>query len=251
MKRSLYWIPLAVALLLAVAPAVSMDRMFFGGDDGESFDLSELRDGESRTFGRGDKQITAARNGDVVAIARDASVDGKAFSMNCRLSTDTCEILSREGSDQVMVRVESHRECKNGEGDCEDIEVIGLGDGSHTSHNVWVEKSADCDGPDCEKSIEVILGDVAGAARSMVFITDDADGTQDGHSMVFFGGDGDGAHVMRIGSDQATLRCPQGDATIQVEADEADGVYLCPKHSVPMERTATMKTIRRKVKIGG
>jgi hypothetical protein len=243
MKRTLLWISVLVALVAAV-PVVSMDRFRIAPDDAESFDLSDLRDGETRSFGTGDRTITATRSGEVVALSRDGSdgSDGKPFSMNCRLDSDTCEIVTNDDGERVMVKIESHRSCHDGQGDCDDIEVIGLGRGLPGSHNVWVESAGDCDGPDCARSVEVLVGEALGdlhEARSMVFIGDGGDGAH-------------GAHVIRLHDDgHATLRCPEGDATLRVEAEEADDVFLCPKHSTPMDRVEVSSSFSRKIKIGG
>ena len=37
-------------------------------------------------------------------------------------------------------------------------------------------------------------------------------------------------------SSKVHLRCPEGDSTIHVDKEEAGDVFLCPKHSVPMEQ---------------
>ena len=44
-------------------------------------------------------------------------------------------------------------------------------------------------------------------------------------------------NVMFISEDSKTvLRCPEGDTTMRVEKEEAEDVFLCPKHSVPLEK---------------
>ena len=39
--------------------------------------------------------------------------------------------------------------------------------------------------------------------------------------------------------EEVVLRCPEGDTTMRVDLDEADETYLCPKHSLPLEKLAT------------
>jgi hypothetical protein len=44
-------------------------------------------------------------------------------------------------------------------------------------------------------------------------------------------------NVMFISEDaRISLRCPEGDTTMRVEKEEAEDVFLCPKHSVPLEK---------------
>jgi hypothetical protein len=43
---------------------------------------------------------------------------------------------------------------------------------------------------------------------------------------------------------KTVLRCPEGDATVRVDEEEADDTFLCPKHSVPMEQVAAKKLIK-------
>ena len=63
--------------------------------------------------------------------------------------------------------------------------------------------------------------------------------------MVFVGEDGGHPHVMhldghanvlRFDDGKVVLTCPEGDAKIHVEQEEAEDTFLCPKHSVPMEK---------------
>ena len=72
---------------------VGHKTMFFG-DDGEVFDVSDLRDGESRTLGSGPKQVTVSRVGDDVTIVRIASDDEDKLEINCNASQDTCKIVT-------------------------------------------------------------------------------------------------------------------------------------------------------------
>ena len=46
--------------------------------------------------------------------------------------------------------------------------------------------------------------------------------------------------------DEVLLRCPERDTTMHVALDEADDTFLCPKHSVPLEkaRGPVIRTIR-------
>ena len=43
--------------------------------------------------------------------------------------------------------------------------------------------------------------------------------------------------------DTVALSCPEGDTSMHVSKEEADDVFLCPKHSLPLEPQKRM--IRR------
>jgi hypothetical protein len=43
-------------------------------------------------------------------------------------------------------------------------------------------------------------------------------------------------NVVFIGDNKISLRCPEGDTTMRVEKAEVEDVFLCPKHSVPLEK---------------
>ena len=64
------------------------------------------------------------------------------------------------------------------------------------------------------------------------------DGEFDGDTIVV-GDHAKGDMVFISTDDKITLRCPEGDTTMRVEKTEAEDVFLCPKHSVPLEKVKT------------
>jgi len=176
----------AVALLLAGAAVaggavwVSDDgaehkigsHAIFIDDGGDSYDLAELEDGETRVFGSGDKQITASRDGDIIAIASPEGGDGRAIRVECEVGRDSCKVTTfGENDEKVALMIKkSHsgqhlmtidEEILHGEhgeatimitqvGGCEDdgeadciggemvIEMIASVAGGDLSKNVWV-----------------------------------------------------------------------------------------------------------------
>ena len=194
-------------------------HMMIDAADAEAFDVSDMADGESRTFGEGEHQVTVTRDGDEVTISHPG--DSGTSEVICQISTDSCQILSVDGDQtQNMYVIRKSAECEGGEGDCLDI-MTSVGAIAGGEHNVMV-MTVDCDGEeDCVHSIHP-----AGDAMVDVMKT------------VVLAGDGEGAgqYVYITTGDKVTLRCPEGDATITVDKDEADETFLCPKHSVPLEK---------------
>lgn len=198
MKRQRSWLVLAAAGALALgAAAMARDAKVIAlVDKGEVFDLADLRDGETRVFGEGDRQLTGVREGDEVRITRDARSDAKVLSIRCNVTSDTCQVVTSDDGDQVAVRIEKTRRCVDGEGDCmtDDIDVIALGGGA-AGHS--------------ERTIEIVT---EGSATA------------------------DGLHWVAADGSRVRLSCPEGDATMWVEQGEAARTFLCPKHSVPLEK---------------
>ena len=190
------------------------NAMFFD-ENGDSFDLAELQDGETRTFGEGRKQVTAARVGDVVTIVREESDEKSKLEIQCDTGKDTCQVITfSDDPEKVMIMVQKTRECVNGVGDCDlDIAIDHIGEARHA-----VIRTVKCDDAgNCEHfekvggGAEVItIGDYEGQPHKIMFVHADEHG------------------------DQVLLRCPEGDSKIHVDKDEAKDTYLCPKHSVPM-----------------
>jgi hypothetical protein len=201
-------------------------------EDGEKFDLSDLADGETRTFGDGEKTITATREGDTVTIDREAEGDERPLKIKCDVEKDSCEVMTFDGEPgKVMIMVKKTRECVHGEDDCEAVvdvtmDDFELGEGTHA-----IIRKIHCDEEgDCEK-----FEDVHGVGEIEI------------HADVHHGGHG---NVMIFKTDEmignkVSLRCPEGDATIMVDKEEADDTFLCPKHSVPMEKGAEKMFIKK------
>jgi len=221
----------------------SRGHAMFIGDDGEAFDLSELADGETRVFGTGDKQVTASRDGDTATIYRAATDEKSELEITCLLTKDTCKIATAgDDSDQVFIIVEKTRECVNGEGDCDhDLTDLRLGDGSHT---IVIRKTVECDDEgNCTESEDA---NACGEAHGYATIQLETASAGAGEGVVIVG-EGDhmlGGHakgnVFFISEDsKVSLRCPEGDTTMRVEKEEAEDVFLCPKHSLPLEKVET------------
>ena len=103
MKRSAI---AAVAMLAAVTAVAWAGDFTWVSSDGETFDLSQLADGETKRFQAGDRELTATRRGDVVVLARD----GEELDATCDLSTDSCRIGTAGNRFSISVTRES--ECE-------------------------------------------------------------------------------------------------------------------------------------------
>jgi len=204
----------------------------FISDDGETFDLSDLLQGQSRAFGEGDKQVTASRDGDIVTINRVASGDEKALEIQCHVDTDTCQVMTfEEDPEKVMIVVTKTRECVNGIGDCEatvdiSLDRFDIGEGGHA-----IIRKVKCDDTgNCEEFEDVHVG------SAMIEVIADMEHGNHPNIMVMHAGEMDG---------KVKLVCPEGDSTVRVDAEQADDTFLCPQHSVPMEQATEHKFIRK------
>lgn len=217
----------------AMALHADHDAMFISEEG--AFDVSDLQDGETRTFGEGDKQVTVTRDGDIVTINRMEEGDAGPIEIKCHVDKDSCQVLSfEEDPEKVMIIVKKTHECVEGEGDCEatldvHLDDLKLGKGMHT---IIREVRCDDEG-NCEEFEDVHSG-------AQVEIR--ADMHHDGHGnvMILKADEFDGNKVM--------LRCPEGDSSVMVDKEEADDTFLCPKHSIPMER-GPQKVLIKKLKI--
>jgi len=223
-------------------------NMFFSEGDHESFDLSDLADGETRVIGVGDKQVTVSRSGDEATIHRDAAADDSELNITCRLSSDTCKVISsNDDPEQVVIVIQKSRECVDGEGDC-DI-VIQDFDGAE-AHAIVIERRIECDEEgNCEENDfhrSMSHGGHArahGAGHAVVQI----DAAGHGGDAVFFSDEG---NVFVLGeSDHVMLRCPEGDTRMTVDKEKADDVYLCPEHSVALEQVKAKPHMTRTIQV--
>jgi hypothetical protein len=225
-------------------------NVMFIAEDGEAFDLSDLADGETRIFGTGEKQVTATRDGDVATITREPSGDESGLEITCHLSKDTCKIMTDDGDpEKVMIMIKKTRECIDGEGDCDEgLELMDLGFTSDDAHTIVIRKTVECDdegnctedvthhgGPhgDAEAIIELHAG--VDAAGEVIVV---------GEGGSWVGDHAEGNVVFITRDDKVSLRCPEGDTTMRVEKNEADDVFLCPKHSVPLEKVPSKGAVR-------
>jgi hypothetical protein len=199
---------------------------------GEGFDLSQLADGETRVFGAGDHSVTATRRGDVATITRAASDDGQAVDVTCELGRDKCRIVTTASApERVMIVVQKERTCVDGEGDCAEVSVDAADAMPGDGQRIEIRKVLRCEDPDhCEES-EDLSGD------PMMFISPLAGMDHpDVHEFIL---------AMPHG-DSVLLRCPEGDATLRVKKDEAEQVYLCPKHSKPMQKAEPRSGVKQR-----
>ena len=225
--------------------AVHSGNAVFVSDDGaEKFNLSDLNDGESRTFGTGDRAVTVRRSGDEAMISRASSGDDvSAIDVDCRLDVDNCTVLTfADDAEKVMVAIEKERTCVNGEGDCD----LAFGEAHGMGH---VVVDIDCDGDDCEDLHTLQLselentftvetaGEGSEPSRIVIRRVGDAGATEDNVFVTKMGASGmGGLHKIRtLHGDSVMLTCSEGDATIMVKKEEKDDTFLCPKHSTPME----------------
>ena len=242
----------AVGCLLVGADALAGKVVAFGhghADEVDAVDLGDLLDGETRIFGAGEDQITATRAGDVVTLSRGASGDHRVIDITCRVPQDSCKVMTfdDDGEERVMIAIEKRRECVNGEGDCEDIEAMMLMDGAiGAKRMMFLHTGEDCaaDAGECVVEIETLDG--GPHADHLKLLISDEDGDDEGLTWM----SAHGPKVFRFGSsDQLSLRCPEGDTTMSVGKDEADQIFLCPKHSVALEPQPLRRVIRRKIEL--
>ena len=226
----------------------SGNAVFVSEDGAERFDISELKDGETRTFGAGPRAVTVRRSGDAATISRNSSGDDvSAIDITCRLADDTCTVLTFPNDpERVMVAIEKERICENGEGDCDFM----LGEGVVSGGNIVVDIECEDNEEDCGEIHRMHLDGLAELQGIMEVETEGrGDGEQSRIVIRRIGGDGENVFVTKAGvggpaamhrmhalhGDQVMLRCSEGDATITVKKEEAGDTFLCPKHSTPME----------------
>jgi hypothetical protein len=199
MKSLMTWrIAISAVLVLFAATALlaAGGHMVVGGND-QKVDLNDLYDGETRVFGEGEHQLTATRKGDVVILNNAGESDNQELVLECQLDTDKCTIITGADDNRTMVMIRKTAECEDGQ-DCMKME-----------HNIRVHE-------------------MHGGAHG-VWISDDGD------QEVLSIGDGPNVFAFR-GSSKTMLRCPEGDTTMSVDKAEAEDTFLCPRHSVPLEK---------------
>jgi len=200
---------LLLSVMLGVMPA---DIQILGDGDVEKFDLSELGDGETRTFGEGDHTITATREGDEISI-KIAGKDGDMRTITCTANAGECmAITSGDGDGPQMFMLRNTVGGDDGDHRVEVVKIVSdhAALESHGVVDVWVG-----DHPGAELDEDVIV--MSGGPRVLAFV-------------------GEGGH---------RLRCPEGDATLTLEEDD-DTTYYCPKHNIEMEK-ADIPTMERRV----
>lgn len=213
----------------------SVHAWSINADDAEEFDLSDLADGESRVFGEGDKQITVSRQGDEVTISHPPERDGSPMKIVCELDTDECKLLTfEEGPARTAIIVRKQANCA-GDEDCDHILLTELAIGDEPSR-IMIRKTIDCENEDCAEAEEMVR---IGGKKSFATVQVVTDGMtmHDEHDVLVLSGADEAHGFMVIGDgDEVVLRCPEGDTSMRVSREEADETFLCPKHSVPLEK---------------
>jgi hypothetical protein len=253
-------IVLGLALVAAVAEEknvwVSADgdhhsvhgNVMFIGEDGDAFDLSDLADGETRIFGTGEKQVSVTRDGDAATIVREASGDESAMEITCHLGQDTCKIMTDDGDpEKVMIMIQKTHECVDGEGDCDmHVNMMDIGMFGGDAQTIVIKKTVECDDEgNCTEDVSE-MGHPHGHHAEGHAVIEMITGGEHGGEVIVVGEGGNwvgdhakGDMVFISADDKTSLRCPEGDTTMRVEKSEAEDVFLCPKHSVPLEKVKT------------
>ena len=218
----------AAALSLSVLAAAPAEKHV---QKVEKVDLSDLRDGETRTLGKGDGTVTATRKGDVVTIAYGGN-DGDKKTLKCTVGKDSCYAMTVDGEGKTQMVIVD----KSGKGGKEADHIVLEAD-----HIVLRE--GDGEG----KGVLVFAPDEDGDASEIVIDADHPDMTwvtADGGNAVA------GVKVIRIRDEAVTLlECPEGDATLTLKkGEENSDPYFCPKHNVKMEK-AKHPAIVKKVEV--
>ena len=204
----------------------------------DAFDVSDLADGETRTFGEGDRQVKVTRDGDTVTIQHPARGNG-VRSILCSLLDDVCKILHVDGEPgQTMVMIRKHRTCEGDDENCAQLTAdVMVEEGSP---HVLVRKVVRCDGDgNCEESETE-----SHSALAEAFVTVAAGDAESMKQMIFVGDGGEGPALMVRAEGKVALQCPEGDTTMLVDEENADRVYYCPEHNVPLERKAARSGVR-------
>lgn len=214
----------AMALVLVAGAAVAADAVFFGGDDGERFDLSELNDGETRIFEAGEKRVTALREGDVVTLEF-----GEGGSSRCDLTQATCTIRTTDS--HIMLSKEVRHECHGD--DCDSnvfVMADDIGFGDHAQAHVMIDRIS-CEGDDCDDGPHrVIVRKQCSGGDCMVAhadgnVTVDVDTMGAGPRMMMV--TPSGAMSMRWKDADDRDGCPEGSREMRYVDETNDDGYLC------------------------
>lgn len=175
------------------------------GEDADVVNLSDLADGETRTFDTEKGQIVASRDGDSVllTIRKDGEEE---HSFTCVTGKDECLVITPKDGDDKSTVLMIKKTALTGEGETMDIEMMVLGD-----HHAMAHGKAMFIGEDGSSMLRLHTGHEGMKVQVE-----------------------DGAHVIHIESSGVVLRCPEGDTTMRVDKDEADETYYCPRHDVPL-----------------
>jgi hypothetical protein len=214
MTQTIGW-GLASAMLAMVLGVASPGVVGIAGHEGvEVADLSELADGETRTFGSGEHTITATRNGEVITISIPDGDGDVAKTIDCKVGgAGGCYAFTADDTAGVkMIVVDG----EGGDAIRRKIEVIKIGEGgdgvfAHHDASVFVMDSIG----EGSASVEALIGP-------------------------------HGAHNMWVshGGDKLVMKCPEGDTTMRLDKDE-DRTFYCPQHNVELEEVKLDHIMRR------
>ena len=208
----------AAALSLSVLVAAPTTKQKL-----EKVDLSQMKDGETRTLGEGDHTLTAKRRGDVITL--EFGEDGEKRTVKCTVGKDSCYAMTSAGDGTSKMIVINKG--KAGKDSSPVIVNSGTGEGSFVF--------ATADAPDGADIILDAVDDVDDV--DMSWFTADGDELLPGMKMKMFHMQGDGG---------AILQCPEGDATLTLKKGEEDsGPYYCPKHNLKMEKSKGHTFVKR------
>lgn len=200
--RTRTWTALTLVTVMGLALA--------GAAVAKSFDLKDLKDGETRELGEGDHKVTATRTGDSVKVAiKTKEGEDKSFSFD--LGKGDATLLSLTGDDPGCQAFRF--ETKSEDGKEKEVKVIALASGHGGG------------GKAC-----MFMG---GDGHKFLLEGDDP--------LMLSGADGDVMIEKRVGR---MLRCPEGDATMHLEESDG-GTYYCPKHNVALEESKGPHIVKR------
>jgi hypothetical protein len=205
------------AVCISLLPAGTADK---SAGTPQKFNLADLANGESRTFGAGDHAMTATRRGDDVEITyRTGDGKGQKQTLHCTIGKDSCYAMTVGEGGESHVVVLSKSAASDKDAQLKEVTKIVLADDGADQKDLMVFASDD--GGNGEPIV------VHGDAPGMTWVSEDGAAAASGA----------GVHVVRIGADGGTmLRCPEGDATLMLKkGEENSGPYFCPRHNLKME----------------
>ena len=215
MRRKLIWGAAVAALLLGLLPAMAGDK---SEPSQQKFNLADLANGESRTFGEGDQAITATRYGDDIEVTYQGKKgENKKQTLHCTVGKDTCYAMTLTDEGKGHVVMLSQTATSGQKGQLKEVKKIVLTGGDTDGKSLMVFAG---DGECCAGTGAMVVGD--GSGMSWVTATSDSE---------------PGVQVMELHEEGTTLlKCPKGDATLILhKGEENSGPYFCPKHNLQME----------------
>lgn len=194
MKRSWIWC-LAVAVICLSAPA-AVPCSGHESDAPQEFNVADLADGETRTFGQGDHAITATRKGEEVTLTLPGKKGEK--TIRCTVGKDSCSVMAVDGKGENRLVV-----------------LTRTGQEGHDEETFIITAGAD-------ESGRVVIH---GTGPDALITTTDVAGSGPGTKVI---------RIVAEGG--TVLRCPEGDATLTLKkGEEKTGPYFCPRHNLKME----------------